>query len=248
MDLPIYFISDIHLMLKREESEIRRQNILFKFLDHVKETGGTLIINGDLFDFYFEYKDVIPKVFVHFYHQILNLRSAGIKVHYVLGNHDFWVQDFITETLFDKTYFTDTTFNVNGKKIYVTHGDGYLSWDRGYRLLKRIIRSRLFIWFYRWIHPNIGYAFGRWVSKKGEHYIHSDQYNERIANEMSIQANKRLEEGFDFFITGHYHQAKELSLKSGKLVILGDWLSFFSYAKFDGQDLKLHFWKKDETS
>ena len=72
-------------MLKREESEIRRQNILFKFLDHVKETGGTLIINGDLFDFYFEYKDVIPKVFVPFYHQILNLRSAGIKVHYVLG-------------------------------------------------------------------------------------------------------------------------------------------------------------------
>ena len=186
MDLPIYFISDIHLMLKREESEIRRQNILFKFLDHVKETGGTLIINGDLFDFYFEYKDVIPKVFVPFYYQILNLRSAGIKVHYVLGNHDFWVQDFITETLFDKTYFTDTTFNVNGKKIYVTHGDGYLSWDRGYRLLKRIIRSRLFIWFYRWIHPNIGYAFGRWVSKKGEHYIHSDQYNERISNEMSI--------------------------------------------------------------
>ena len=100
----------------------------------------------------------------------------------------------------------------------------------------------------RCIHPNIGYAFGRWVSKKGENYEHSDQYNERIANEMSIHAEKRLGEGYDFFVVGHYHQAKELSLKSGKLVILGDWLSFFSYAKFDGQDLKLHFWGKDETS
>jgi len=248
MDLPIYFISDIHLMLKREESELKRQDILFEFLDHVKETGGSLIINGDLFDFYFEYKDVIPKVFVPFYNKILDIRKSGIKVHYVLGNHDYWVLDFITETLFDKTYFTDTTFSVNGKNIYVTHGDGYLSWDRGYRFLKRIIRSRLFIWIYRWIHPNIGYAFGRWVSKKGENYEHSDQYNERIANEMSIHAEKRLEEGYDFFVAGHYHQAKELSLKSGKLVILGDWLSFFSYAKFDGQDLNLHYWVKDEAS
>ena len=142
---------------------------------------------------------------------------------------------------------SDTSFNSSGKKFYVTHGDGYLSWDRGYRFLRKIIRSRLFIWLYRWIHPTIGYAFGRWVSKKGEHYEHSDEYNKRIADEMTIHANNRLEEGYDFFITGHYHQAKELSLKSGKLVILGDWLSFFTYAKFDGEELKLHYWKKNET-
>ena len=94
----------------------------------------------------------------------INLKN-NITIHYVVGNHDYWVQDFITEVLFDKTYFSDTSFNSNGKKFYVTHGDGYLSWDRGYRLLRAIIRSRLFIWLYRWVHPNIGYAFGRWVSK-----------------------------------------------------------------------------------
>ncbi len=246
MDLPIYFISDIHLMLKKSNSESERQKILFQFLHHVSDTGGTLVINGDLFDFYFEYKDVIPKIFVPFYHEILKIREKGIKVHYIVGNHDYWVQDFITEVLFDKTYFSDTSFNSNGKKFYVTHGDGYLSWDRGYRLLRAIIRSRLFIWLYRWVHPTIGYAFGRWVSKKGEHYEHSDKYNKRIADEMATHANNRLKEGYDYFITGHYHQAKELSLKSGKLVILGDWLSFFTYAKFDGDDLKLHYWKKNE--
>ena len=101
MDLPVYFISDIHLMLKRTDSEVNREDILFKFLDHVRQTGGTLIINGDLFDFYFEYKDVIPKVYVPFYYQILKLRESGVKVHYVLGNHDYWVMDFINDTLFD---------------------------------------------------------------------------------------------------------------------------------------------------
>jgi len=248
MDLPVYFISDIHLMLERSESEVTRQEILFRFLRHVKETEGTLIINGDLFDFYFEYKDVIPKVFVPFYHEILKIREAGVKVHYVLGNHDYWVQDFITDTLFDYTYFTDTELDINGKQFFVTHGDGYLSWDRGYRLLRGFIRSRLFIWVYRWIHPRLGYAFARWVSKKGENYKHSDAYNNKIATEMSIHANKKFENGFQYFVTGHYHQAKELSLDRGKLLILGDWLSFYSYAKFDGHDLKLHFWKDHETA
>jgi UDP-2,3-diacylglucosamine hydrolase len=247
MDLPIYFISDIHLMLERSESEVSRQNKLFQFFSFVKKSGGTLVINGDLFDFYFEYKDVIPKVYVPFYHEILKLREAGVKVHFVLGNHDYWVLDFITETLFDYTYFSDTIFEINGKRFYVTHGDGYLSWDLGYRILKSFIHSRLFIWSYRLIHPRIGYAFGRWISKKGEHYLHSDAYNKRICDEMSMHAQKQLDQGYDYFITGHYHQAKDLPLNGGKLIILGDWLSFFSYAKFDGHDLKLKFWDNHET-
>ena len=121
-------------MLKREESELKRQNILFEFLDHVKETGGSLIINGDLFDFYFEYKDVIPKVFVPFYNKILDIRKSGIKVHYVLGNHDYWVQDYMMKDIMDEVYFGDMEFSINGRHFYITHGDGLLSWDHGYRL------------------------------------------------------------------------------------------------------------------
>ena len=105
MDLPIYFISDIHLSLNLTDREKQRQKKLFDFFNEIKNTGGTLVINGDLFDFYFEYKNVIPKDFFEFYHEIMNARESGIEVHYVLGNHDFWVKDFITEQLFDKTYF-----------------------------------------------------------------------------------------------------------------------------------------------
>ena len=246
MDLPIYFISDIHLMLNRTKQEAKREEILFSFFDHVRNSGGTLIINGDLFDFYFEYKDVIPKVYAPLYYQILKLRESGVKVHYILGNHDYWVMDFINDVLFDKVYDDDVKLKIGKKTFYITHGDGFLSWDKSYRALKKFIRSRLFIWFYRSLHPRIGYSFANWVSKKGEHYVHTKEYNKKILDEMKVQSKPFFDDGCDYFISCHYHQAKELDMKNGKLLILGDWLSFFSYGKFDGQDLKLHFWKKDE--
>jgi len=233
-------------MLNRTKKEVEREEILFNFFDHVRKTGGTLIINGDLFDFYFEYKDVIPKVYAPFYYQILKLRESGVRVHYVLGNHDYWVMDFINNTLFDKVYDDDVKLKVGEKTFYITHGDGFLSWDKSYRALKKFIRSRLFIWFYRSLHPRIGYSFANWVSKKGDHYVHTKEYNKKILDEMKIQSKPFLDGGCDYFISGHYHQAKELDMKNGKLLILGDWLSFFSYGKFDGNDLRLHFWKKDE--
>ena len=246
MDLPIYFISDIHLMLNRTKQEAKREEILFSFFDHVRNSGGTLIINGDLFDFYFEYKDVIPKVYAPLYYQILKLRESGVKVHYILGNHDYWVIDFINDVLFDKVYDDDVKLKIGKKTFYITHGDGFLSWDKSYRALKKFIRSRLFIWFYRSLHPRIGYSFANWVSKKGEHYVHTKEYNKKILDEMKVQSKPFFDDGCDYFISGHYHQAKELDMKNGKLLILGDWLSFFSYGKFDVEDLRLHFWKKDE--
>jgi len=246
MDLPIYFISDIHLMLNRTKKEAEREEILFSFFDHIRKSGGTLIINGDLFDFYFEYKDVIPKVYAPLYYQILKLRESSVKVHYILGNHDYWVMDFINDTLFDKVYDDDVKLKIGKKTFYITHGDGFLAWDKSYRALKKFIRSRLFIWFYRSLHPRIGYSFANWASKKGEHYVHTKEYNKKILDEMKVQSKPFLDDGCDYFISGHYHQAKELDMKNGKLLILGDWLSFFSYGKFDGEDLRLHFWKKDE--
>jgi UDP-2,3-diacylglucosamine hydrolase len=154
--------------------------------------------------------------------------------------------DFINDTLFDKVYDDDVKLKIGEKTFYITHGDGFLSWDKSYRALKKFIRSRLFIWFYRSLHPRIGYSFANWLSKKGNHYVHTKEYNKKILDEMKIQSKPFLDGGCDYFISGHYHQAKELDMKNGKLLILGDWLSFFSYGKFDGEDLRLHFWKKDE--
>jgi len=133
---------------------------------------------------------------------------------------------------------------VNNTKIYITHGDGYLSWDRGYRALRKIIRSKLFINLYGMLHPRIGYAIGNFVSKKGGNYLHSAERNKKISDEMSIHAKKKIDQGFDYFISGHYHQAEDRKLNDGNMIILGDWLSFFTYAKYDGSEIKLHKWKE----
>jgi len=246
MHSPVYFISDVHLAIQPSEEEHKKQQRLFQFFHHVAQTGGTLFILGDLFDFYFEYPYVIPKMYFQLYHELFHLKSKGVALHFMAGNHDYWFQDFISEKLFDKTYTDDTVVEVNGKKFYLTHGDGILSWDRGYRLLKMVIRNPVFIWLYRWVHPTIGYSIANWISKKGQHYEHSDEHNERILSELEVFSKPYITNGFDYVITGHYHQATEKMINGGKLLILGDWIHYFTYGYFNGNDLSLKFWETDE--
>ncbi|HDY75206.1 MAG TPA: UDP-2,3-diacylglucosamine diphosphatase [Candidatus Marinimicrobia bacterium] len=245
MQLPVYFISDIHLMLDYSEQEKERQQKLFHFLDYIVQTNGTLVIVGDLYDFYFEYKHVIPKVYFPFYQKLYSLKQAGIEVHFITGNHDHWILDFMEDTLTHRVYTDDTTLEISGKKFYLTHGDGILSWDRGYRLLKSILRNKLFIWLYRWVHPTIGYGIAHAISKRGYHYKHSTEYNKKVLSELKVFAETISADGFDYVITGHYHQSTIENVNGGKLVVLGDWIQYFSYGIFDGNELELKFWESD---
>jgi UDP-2,3-diacylglucosamine hydrolase len=242
MKTPLYFISDVHLKLRLSPDEKNRRKNLYRLLDHIRETGGTCFFIGDLFDFYFEYPHLIPKAYIDFYHKALEMKRDGIELHFVLGNHDFWVQDFMTETLMDQVYFDDTTFEVNGKKFYITHGDGLLSWDHGYRLLKKIIRSPFFIWLFRWIHPTIAYKIANSISRSGRHYTHSEDFNEDVRIELQNVAKNHFENNFDYMISGHYHLGEMFTINEGKLAILGDWFHRPSYAVFDGMDLSIHSW------
>ncbi len=242
MQYPLYFISDIHLNLNRNPKEIERQGRLFSFLRHVGETGGTLFIVGDLFDFYFEYPDVIPKTYFEFYRELAALKDRNVAIHYLLGNHDYWGQEFIYSTLMDRVYRRDTYIEAGDTRLYLTHGDGILSWDRGYRVLKSVLQHPWFITFYRWIHPTWGYAFARLIANRQKNYPHSEDYNTRVRNEMIAFASRRINEGAHAVITGHYHQAVEVGVDTGKLIILGDWIRLFTYAIFDGHDLQLRSW------
>ena len=246
MDLPVYFVSDIHLMLNDSKKSRRRQDNFFRFLSKVKETGGTLFIVGDLFDFYFEYPHTIPKMFFDLFCQIQDLRDRNIEVHYVLGNHDYWVQDFMTEKLMTTVYFNNADFTCAGKKFHLTHGDGILSWDHGYRILKTLIRNRVFIRLYRWLHPTIGYAFAQWISNRGYSNGHSDEYNERVQIELASYAESFIKQDVDYVISGHYHQRIDKDIRGGKLLILGDWIHAPSYGYFDGKHLSLIPFEYDE--
>ena len=248
MKLPLYFISDLHLRLDPSEEEVQRQKRLFHFFRHIAETKGTLFIVGDLFDFYFEYKNVIPKDFFNFYMEIHRLKEAGVNTHFIFGNHDYWVMSFITKELMYKVYDGDLEFTTNGKRFLLTHGDGLLSWDRGYRIMKKIIRSPFFIWCYRWLHPNIGYWIAKKFSGDLEHYTHPDEYNRKVLDELTPFAHNKIKDGIDYVLCGHYHQATEKLINSGKLLILGDWFTFDSYGIFDGENLLLKRWNSKKPS
>ena len=246
MKTPVYFISDIHLKLNLDKKEEERRKKLFRLLDHIIDSGGTCFFVGDLFDFYFEYPDLIPKAFDDFYQKALYMKSKNIDLHFLAGNHDYWIGDFIRDKIMDKTYLNDVEIEINNKRIFITYGDGLLSWDHGYRLLKTVIRSSLFTKTFRWLHPTIAFKIAKFISRSGKHNTHNDKFNKDVRRELKNSAEKHFEEGFDYMITGHYHLGELFKLKKGKLAVLGDWFFRPSYAIFDGEDLQLKNWEAIE--
>ena len=242
MKTPVYFISDIHLKTQTTPKEKKRRKSFYALLDKIRSTGGTCFFVGDLFDFYFEYPDLIPKSFSDFYQKIYEMKKDNIDIHFLLGNHDYWVGNFMTETLMDKVYFKDAIIESNGKRFLITHGDGLLSWDHGYRLLKKVIRSKPFIWLFKWIHPTVAYKMANFISKSGSHDNHSENFNTDIRTEIQDIAKSYFDNGFDYMICGHYHLGEIFSINNGKLAILGDWFFKPTYAVFDGTDLNIHKW------
>mgnify|MGYP005623915365 FL=1 len=243
MQRPLYFISDVHLMLSRTNEELDRREKLYRLLDHIASTGGTVFFVWGLFDFYYEYPDVIPKEYFKLYAKVWALKEQGIDFHFLVGNHDYWVMDFMTEKLMTYTHLSDFEFEINGKKFYITHGDGLLSWDYGYRFLKKIIRSKLFVGLFRWIHPTVGFQIARWVSKSGPEYDISDALTQKIRNELMNFAQLKIENGFDYIVFGHYHLGEMMDINQGKLAVLGDWFNTPRYAVFDGEQFEMKDWE-----
>ena len=245
MRLPLYFISDVHLTLSIDQAEKDRRKKLYRLLDKICETGGTCFFVGDLFDFYFEYPDVIPKAYADFYEKASSMKKNGVHLHFLTGNHDHWFQDFLETNIMDKIYTDDLDIIVNGKRFFITHGDGILIWDHGYRVLKKIIRSKLFITIFRWIHPTIAYKIAKFISRSGKEDMHEADFNKDVKNELQNFAKNQFIDGFDYMISGHYHLSEIYSLEKGKLAVLGDWFHRPSYAKFDGKDLSLFQWEEN---
>ena len=245
MKTPVYFISDIHLHMDLNSDEKKRRKNLYRLFDKIKSTGGTCFFLGDLFDFYFEYSNVIPKSYLDFYNKAQELRKNDIGLYFLAGNHDYWVGEHIKNTVMDKVYLGDSQVQINGKRFYLTHGDGLLSWDYGYRLLKKVIRSKLFIWLFSILHPTIAFKIASFISKSAKQHDHNADFNKDVRIELKNIAKTHFDNGFDYMISGHYHLGEMFSMKEGKLIVLGDWFFRPSYAIFDGDDLELILWEED---
>lgn len=232
-----YFISDVHLGAKSEEEEKERTTKFLNFLEEIENKAQRLFIVGDLFDFWFEYKYAIPKRHFSVLHQLKKIRDKNIEIHYLTGNHDFWLGEFFAKELGIITHENDWSGDIDGKKFYLYHGDGVAKRDSGYRFLKKVLRNKTNLKIYRWLHPDVGIPFARFIS--GSSRLYTDRIDLKDNNDYLEFAKKKFEEGYDYVMMGHRHNPLELNENGKQYINLGDWIVHFSYAEYDGENLKL---------
>ncbi len=237
-----YFISDAHLGLGTKESELAKEERLVTFLTRIRADARHLFIVGDLFDAWFEYRTVIPRGYYRLFGAIHELTRRGVEIHYLAGNHDFWRRDFFTEELGVVQHADPFTIQVDGKTIYLHHGDGLAHNDGGYRILKKILRNKLSVWLYTWIHPDIGIPLARSSSKKSRNYTAQKDYGE--SDGMLAFAKTKIEQGADIVIMGHRHQPSCHTIGKGVYINLGDWITHNSFAELSEGTITLRTWQE----
>ena len=237
----IFFISDVHLGLHDKEREKEKERRLLSFLSHVEEHGEQLFILGDLFDYWFEYASVIPRGYHHTLSKLGLLVEKGIAVHYVAGNHDFWLKDFFPADLGIPVYKDPFSKTLGGKKFYFHHGDGLALRDGGYRLLKKLLRSKINIAFFTMIHPDITAPIARGSSRKSREFTANKDYGE--TDGMILFATEKIRSGYDVVVMGHRHVPLYHKIDGGVYINLGDWITHMTYGEFDGKTIELKTWK-----
>ena len=250
MQLPegkkIYFASDNHLGAPTPEESAPRERIFVQWLDHIKEDVGVLFLLGDLFDFWFEYKTVVPKGFVRVLGKLAELADAGVPIHFFVGNHDLWMLDYLDKEIGIKLHYVPEEFTFNDKSFFIGHGDGLGPNDIGYKRMKRIFKNSFFQWCFRWLHPDLGMRLGHYLSVKNklisgdEDAIFLGEENEWLAQ---YARRKNQEKVRDFYIFGHRHIPLDIPIEQARYINLGDWISHYTYAVFDGKALELKSWK-----
>jgi UDP-2,3-diacylglucosamine hydrolase len=243
----VYFLSDFHLGAPNEVESRKREDRLVRFLQDARKDAGVIFIVGDIFDFWFEYKTVVPKGFVRILGTLAQIADEGIELHIFTGNHDLWMQDYLSKELNAKLYFEPQEFTIHNKQFLIGHGDGLGPGDNGYKRLKKIFTNPICQWLFRWLHPDAGIQLANYFSRKSraktgnadELFLGEDK--EWLILYTKEQATTRA---IDFFIFGHRHYAMDFKInEKSRYINLGDWIRLNTYAVFDGNELQLLTWE-----
>lgn len=239
----IYFLSDFHLGAPNKEQSLLREKKLIRFLDEIQSTAAAVFIVGDLFDFWYEYRTVVPKGYVRILGKLAALTDAGIPVHFFVGNHDMWMKDYFQQELNIPVYFESKDFEFNGRQFHIGHGDGLGPGDHGYKMLKKIFRNPVCQWLFGVLPPYIGMGIANYMSRRSRAQTGAteEQFLGEEKEWLIIYCKEVLQKKFyDFFVFGHRHLPINHRLSDRSTYInLGDWIRYFTYAEFDGTDLEL---------
>lgn len=244
----VYFSSDNHLGAPTYKESRVRERIFVDWLDQIKEDAGAIFLLGDLFDFWFEYKEVVPKGFVRTLGKLAELSDSGIPIHFFVGNHDLWMNDYFEKELQITVYHQPKVFEINNQLFFIGHGDGLGPGDLGYKRMKKVFTNPFSKWLYRWLHPDLGVKLARHLSVKNK-LISGDEDAQFLGEDkewlVQYAHHKLKEKHYDYFVFGHRHLPMEIQLnENAKYVNLGDWIKYYTYAEFDGVNLNLKKFKR----
>jgi UDP-2,3-diacylglucosamine hydrolase len=242
----LYFVSDVHLGAQALSDNTMRERLFADWLSEISTDAAAVFLMGDIFDFWFEYRKVVPRGHTRVLGRIAEMTDSGIPVHFFTGNHDIWVFDYLpleTGVTVHRDYYTT---ELMGKKFFLAHGDGLDKNDKGYLMLKKIFKSRILQWLFARLHPNFAVGIAHRWSK-----------NSRLSKKVSGPAFEAENEGmyefalsvlekehFDYFIFGHRHRLANLEMNENtRFILLGEWIKTFSYGVFDGEKFELKKYK-----
>ncbi len=239
----IYFLSDFHLGSPDRLTSLHREKKIIRFLESIRHQASEIFIVGDLFDFWYEYRTVVPKGYVRILGKLAELTDAGIPIQFFVGNHDMWMNNYFEKELNIPVYYEPKTFIRNGKKFLIGHGDGLGPGDEGYKFLKKIFRNKYCQWLFGILPPAAGVGLAHYFSRKSR--VATGQTDDHFLGEKGewlVGYSKYVleKEHFDYLIFGHRHLPIDFSFPNGSRYInLGDWIRYFTFAVFDGTELSL---------
>ncbi|MFZ1948336.1 MAG: UDP-2,3-diacylglucosamine diphosphatase [bacterium] len=237
--MTVFFLSDLHLGAypETEKSSVPK---LLGFLDHVAATGGRLVIVGDLLDFWFEYRTVVPRRPFRLLSHLKSMVDKGSDITYVAGNHDYWMGDFLTREVGVKTVRDALETTIDGKRFFISHGDGLATTGQlGYRALKALLHSRVVTSGFRLLHPDVGLRLAAAASRMSRRRSSRNSHSNR---RLEAFVERKAAEGFDFLVLGHLHRPLLFKVGGTSCLVAGDWIDNLSYGVYSDGALTLERW------
>ena len=241
----IYFASDLHLGAPNKIKSLEREKRFVSWLEEIRKDAESIYLLGDIFDFWFEYKKVVPKGYTRLFGKISEITDSGIPIFFFTGNHDMWTFNYLKDELgITEIYKEPIQLKLNNLTILLGHGDGLGNGDCFYKILKQIFRSRFCQFLFSRIHPNLGISIAEFWSKKSRKSNHFSDDKTDINNDPLIMYCKKMmiKNNIDYFIFGHRHTPMNINLGNNtRYINLGDWISKNSYAVFNGKEIELKY-------
>ena len=246
-DKKTYFFSDLHLGAPYMKDSREREKRIVAFLDYIKKDAEAIYLLGDILDYWYEYKYVVPRGYVRFFGKLAELTDSGVKVIWLKGNHDIWIFDYLPQELGVEVKDGYIIEDIGGKKFFLSHGDGVGKLEPSFRFIRGMFRNKVCQLLFSGIHPRwtVPFAYS-WSGHSREGGEKRGLPDENLLSNLKnfVKDYHKSHPEIDYFIFGHVHVLSREILESGsEMIVLGDWIQTFSYASFGKEGLELHKWK-----